>query len=266
MSLFAEELAAYAPGYMKGPRGLKLIGACGQAFDAMAARFWDGRDASSVADCAPEVLPYHASDRGLRLYGQEPLASKRARLAQWRQLHRRRGTHRGALEHVQPYFLPAALPRVRIVHQSGSGVATWHGVDAARSYSMLRAFNWNYDGQITKWSRYWAIVYPGEAGYAASHVYGDGHTYGDGSVYGGLTATQIADLTSIFLDWKAAHSRLAAIVVAWDSASFDPSKSPAQDATGWWSLPNGKWGSTIDPVTHLGTRPPTAQWIYEDQG
>jgi len=42
--------------------------------------------------------------------------------------------------------------------------------------------------------------------------------------------------------------------------------TPTQDASGWWSLPNGAntWAGYVDPATGLGTRPPNFQWIYDN--
>ncbi len=224
-------------------------------------------------ECQPDALPWHANDRALPLYGTEPLASKRYRLSRWHQLHARRGTPWGEMEHVQPYFLPGVAPVIHIVHQAGDGSsATWRrmAADGTRSQHRATPSNFNYDGQTSKWSRWGAFLEMDGTAFTPPNTYDDGHTYDDGAVYdaGGanpFTAAQCADIVSMFLDWKAAHSWCMFIVLVWGT-TVDPTATPVQDPTGWWSLPNGKWGSTVDPVTHLGTRPPYMQWIHDQHG
>ena len=159
MGVFQDQILRFMPGYMLGRNMRILAESFGATIDAMAQRFEDGRIAASVGDCDPEVLPYHALDRGIRLYATEPVASRRQRLAMWRQLRHRKGTHRGELEHLQPYFLPGVLPTLRIVHTSGTGKTFWHTRDVAGTYSIKRsATTWDWDGALSHWSRFWLIL------------------------------------------------------------------------------------------------------------
>lgn len=228
-------------------------------------------------ECRPDALPWHANDRAIPIYATEPEASQRYRLSRWHQLHARRGTPRGIMEHVQPYFLGAnglgPLPVIRIVHQAGDGsCATWHKLDAATAYTKSRATpsNFDYDGQTSKWSRWGAFIEMLGTAYSEPFTYDDGsHIYDGGGIYdqGGaqpFTSAMAADVVSMFVDWKAAHSWCMFVVASW--RAVDPTGTPTQDATGWWSLPNGKWGTAYDPVTHLQTRPPSMLWLRDTPG
>lgn len=292
---YRERILSYAPPWFQGPNLTTLLQAIGSEWDARAEQVLRGRmqaipyaggdgsaqrvGAARLADgrlieCEPFVLPVHATDRGIPLYPTEGLLSQRIRLSQWRQLHQQRGTHRGELLHVRPYFADTVArgftyPVMRIVHQSGSGHAVWHTMSSAGVYSVYRPAspNFNYDGRTSLWSRWWAFVEMQGTGFTPPYTYGDGDTYGDGILYGEggtlpFTAARQADVVSMFADWKSAHSWLGGVVLVW-GGSIDITAAPVQDATGWWSLPNGKWGNVVDPVTHIGTRPPSFEWILD---
>jgi len=281
--------------HMQGPRVKTLLGAIGAQLDATAeqimqarlqavafaggpnaartgaARLSDGR----LIECDPIMLPLHGQQRGIRVYPTEPVLSRRVRISRWWQLHQRRGTHRGEMEHAQPYFLSLAttLPTIRIVHQPGDGAsAYWHTLDPNGVYSLTRVApsNFNYDGQTSKWARWFVFLDMTGTGIAGPPLYNaiGGHRYGDGTLYGvgGLPAGAFADIVSMFRDWKSARSWLAAVVLVWPPATLDPNGTPTQDADGRWSLPNGKWGRLVDPATGKGTRPIGYQWIYDNPG
>lgn len=231
--------------------------------------------------CDVSALPHLARDRSIALYPTEPIPSQRFRLSQWWQLHRGRGSHQGEMRHAQPYFLPGTLPRIRIVHQSGGGspVATWHTLDPSGRYSAAQASpsNFNIDGTASKWSRWAAFVDMSGTAYTGPATYGDGDTYGDGLLYGSAGSTPFygqrqADVAAMLYDWKAAHSWCEWIIAWWPmtgGAPFpDASSTPTQDASGWWSLPNGAntWTVLADPVTGLATRPPNMLWLRDTPG
>ena len=216
-------------------------------------------------NCDESALPILSRDRGIPLYPAEPTASKRQRLAQWKSLHRTRGTHIGELRTAQPYFQPDA-PMMRIVHQSGgaSPVATWHtlGTDGTYSKHVESPSNWNWDGNAAAWSRFWVILYAPTSFTSGIH-YGDGSDYGDGSIYGGAASSQIAqDLIGLITNWKSAHSALWGYCIATDPASFDPTAPPVTDPAGCSSLPAGNWGQ---PLTAAGVRSrlQSALWLYD---
>lgn len=238
-----------------------------------------------LKECDEEVLPWHARDRGIRLYDTEPLLSKRYRLAHWRQLWKRRGLHLGELENLQPFWrstMTSLLPTMHIVHQSNEGTptATWHTLHPDGSYSVHRAnpSNFDYNGQPSKKSRFFLLIHWPED-YASILTYDDGvSVYDGGGIYDGVGPALITDIVDAVREAKAAHSRLAAVIATplqpddlipgllGEYHPFDPADTAQTAAEGWTSLPVGNWGTTIDPDTLLATRPPWASWLYEDPG
>jgi hypothetical protein len=248
--------------------------ACDVATTQLAA----GLRLSQPLRCDSSALPSLAKDRNITVYPTESVDSQRTRLSQWNQLHKQRGTHQGELRHAAPYFLPSQ-PVVRIVHQSGDGLsATWHsfGTDVfgePAQYSVLKMSpsNWDYDGRTSAWSRFWVLIY--DTGYPsgnprwsseASTYDTAGLAYDGGTSYGGVSSAQAQDIVRLFLTWKSAHSRLAAVilvrpVVNASDAYVEPANAanytvaPVTDHPAW-----GNWG------TDLTTRPRNCLWLYED--
>lgn len=294
MGVFRNTILNFAPSWFQRPTMTKLLHAYADELDGFAARVFQGTRsaipyaggaktrAGTLLQCDPDVLPWHAGDRGIRLYDTEPELSKRVRLGQWRQLKKRRGSHQGELRNLQPFWLAEAtsiLPTMRIVHQSNEATptATWHTLSPEGVYSVVKRSpsNWNYDGQPTKKARFWLIIYLPE-GYG-SPVYYDGvDTYDGGAVYDGLTTAVIADIVGAIKEAKAAHSRLAGVITTpltpttdIDNGGgvvypFDPLSTAITLADGSTSLPTGNWNTPVDPVTNLPTRPWWASWIYSD--
>lgn len=289
---FERAVPGFAPGYMSGGyfMGL-LLRSIGAGIDRLALRSFLGTCAAipfaagarstvygQPLQCELDVLPWHARDRGITLYTSEPEASKRRRLAHFRQLHARRGTHRGALEYVQPYFLgedgTGVLPRMRIVSQDGDGEgAMWHTLTGSADpggagiYSITRTVpsNWDFDGQPEKWSRWWAILYTAGTILDSGITHWDDGSFWDGGQYwDGISGVVVADLVSMFLEWHSAHSELAGVILAHDINSFDPAVIAVATALdGSTSLPAGTWGRLVDPTTGNPTRLQTATWIYD---
>lgn len=250
----------------------RLVQSFGLVEDDAAESLAQGVRLSQPLRADTSALPYLAGDRGVGLYSTEGDASQRARLAEWWQLHRMRGTHQGELRYVQPFFGDqAALPTMRIVHQAGDGSsATWHTLDAAGAYTVHRATpsNWDWDGVPSAWSRFWVIIYV------------DGFTFPPASEWDGvwpntpywdnasdiwdslLTYDQVQTVVHAIQEWQSAHSTLWGVILATDPASFDPTSSIVVDPAGWSNLPDGKWYSTIDPVTGDLTRLPTCVVAY----
>ncbi len=297
MSLFDRTLKAFAPGFFAGANMSRLIESVGMVFDQHAQRVFDGRCAGNpyaggsktddgiLRQCEPEVLAEHAVDRGITLYPYEPTPSRRFRVSRYLELIRKKGSAEGAMLNAQPYFLglTATLPMMRVVHQSNEATpsSTWSTLGAVSAASVLATgnlgpftmtmrvpSNFNYDDRPDLWSRYFVFIYLDGTGLTPPNTYDDGHTYDDGAVYdaGSLTPQHCQDLVAMFKLWKAAHCWLGGVALVWDPAAVDPTATPTQDVTGWWSLPNGAgtWASPYDPITHLGTRPPGVIWIYDN--
>lgn len=257
---FQEKILELAPWWLKGPIAGAILEAVGAVLDAAVSTLEQGIKASNPLTCNEDALAHIGVDRQMRRYPTEPVASYRVRLSQWRQARKLAGSHRGEMMQLQPYFLPAGRPRIRVVHQAGNGSsATWHTLDRDGSYSVHRAepSNWNWDGATAHWSRFWVIIYVDELGLAGPILYDDGANYDEGHIWDGyLDSAQIADLVSIINDWKAAHSILWGVILAKDPAMFDPTGSGA-------GFPAGDWGWYIDPVTGATTRPESAIYSYD---
>lgn len=298
MTNFLRDFPAALPSYMRGPYLQTLAGAVGLELDNRseqvlrarlaaipyaggptpsregAARLADGR----LIECEEFVLPLHSEQRGIKLYATEPTLSKRIRLANWWQLHQQRGTHWGEIAHVRPYFsTAAAYPTISIVFQDNAGTpaAWWYQVDPSGNRTLRRTSpsNFDFDGNNTKRTRWWAFLNMSGTGYSPPQTYDSGGTYDvSGWQYdqGTFTAAMQADVASMFSDWQSAHSWLAGVIAVWPQvggAAFPTAATtPTQDAAGWWSLPNGAntWGSLVDPTTGLTTRPPNFLWILDN--
>lgn len=231
---------------------------------AGAAQLADGR----LIECEPFVLPIHSEQRGVKIYPTESILSQRIRLSRWKQIKRERGTHRGELRNLQPYFVEwPDTPRMRIVHQNYDGPpsATWHTLDPDGTYSVHRQLisNWNWDGQAQKRSRFWLIIYTNRLGLTPP-TWDGGSTWDDGSLWDGLfSSTQIADIVALITEAKSAHSILYGVIAATDPASFDPTSTLVVNGDGTSNLPGGNWNNIVDPTTGKPTRLSTAVFLYD---
>jgi hypothetical protein len=284
----------YAPPWFGARRIATFFEAVGAVLDTEAQRVLDGRlagipyagsdpggarlSSGQRIECQPDALPYHATDRSLTLYATEPLRSQRVRLSQWRQLHARRGTPRGVLEHVQPYFLGALgtspVPLVRVVHtQRAAGLTDWHTLLADGTYVIERRSYTSWDVGLTPgWAEFDVIIYAQAnavqvPALPAAQTYDGGSAYDDGSLWDGLAPAVIADIQSMVEEWHAAHARLRWIIVCDDESKCTPDEVLVTDASGWTSLPSaGNWLSlayTSGPYLGHNTRPPYLRFIYD---
>jgi hypothetical protein len=260
-------IASIGPTWIHGRNIGGFLEAVGAALDDGIQACYEGIFASNPLYCEVDALPLISKDRGIRLYETEPEPSKRDRLADWHELRRTFGTHRGELLNLRPYFFGGKIPRMRIVHRSGDAVScTWHEMSPEGVYSAFRpAFaNWIWDASHGAYSRFWVIIYVDGIG-PDTAVYGDGTTYGDGSTtYGAHFSTaQIADMIGMIKEAKSAHSTFAGLIFATDPASFDPASAITTLPDGSTNLPDGNWDHIMDPVTGLPTRLGSALFVYE---
>lgn len=264
---FRHAIAAWAPDYMKGTWGLRLLESVGSLLNGLEGQVDQGRRAGNPLLCEEDALPYHARDRQIELYTTEPDASKRHRLSRWWQLHARQGTHLGQMANLQPYFLPGMLPKIRVVHaDAGLLSATWWTLNADGTVEryVKSPCNWSWDG-TSAWWRSWIIIYTaGTTLDSDCAIYDDGTVYDDGvTVYDGITVQARSDLIRLAKSWKSAHEQVWGVALAHDAASFDPTAAPASLGGSMTTLPNGNWLYPLDPISGLPTRVQTADWIYD---
>lgn len=261
-------LGTIPPWFVRNTNIGTYLEAFGLSLDTVAESAIQGLRMSQPLRCDESALPILARDRGLRLYASEPVASQRRRLSRWHQLRRQFGTHAGQMRNIQPFFLShVAVPRIRIVHQSGDGLSTtWHTLEADDTYTWHRATpsNWDWDDNDAQWSRYWVIIYTNTLGLAAQTEWGGADTWDGGQVWDGLlTEAQVADIVGGILEARAPHTKLWGVILATDPAWFDPTASVVVNAAGWSNLPGGNWGAVIDHATGKPTRQPGATWVYD---
>lgn len=265
-----------APKFLRGKNIGRLLTSAARMNDDLVISAQEGLRLSNPLTCDVSAFPALSKDRKTPLYPNQPEASKRLALSRWRQRARSRASEYGTMVDLQTYFYTgpgALLPTIYSVHQTGDGASSvWRILGAAGSSytdNVLHPSNFNYDGQAAKWSRVWYFIDMTGTVYTSPYTYGDGDTYGDGIRYGEggampFTGPQQADLIQIVLDDNAPHAWPAGLVFIWDASRFAWNGTPTQDASGWWSLPNGKWGQLFDPVTGRGTRPPYLEWVLDN--
>lgn len=292
---------AYRPPWFQGPNVNIFYESVGALHDLIAQRVLDGRLAANPwagpgvgieepvtatgqrIECQPDALPWISRDRGIPLYTTEGLLSQRQRLAAFRQLRAARSTHWGEMEHVRPYFSDAvalgyAYPRFTIVFQDGltpTPGALWYSMapDGSRTITRTAPSNMDYDGLIKR-TRWWVFIDMTGTGYTPPALWGGGWTWGDGTLWGSagtrpFTAQAGFDIAQMFVNWHAAHSWLNGVIVVWPGvggAAFpSATTTPTQDASGWWSLPNGPntWASIVLPDGRA-SRPPNFQWLLDN--
>ncbi len=267
IGIIQQAIANLGPSFLQQKNVGTFLEAVGLTLDGAVEQLAQGMRLSQPLRCDSSALPVLSYDRGIRTYATEPEASKRYRLSQFWQLRRQFGTHQGEMRNLQPFFLPYA-PIIRIVHQAGDGVsATWHTLAADGSYSVHRQepSNWDWDGNVGEWSRFWVIIYVDAVGLPAQPTWDGGQLWDGGSIWDGLyTRAQILDMVGAIVDAKSAHSHLAGLIFATDPASFDPTRVPVTNPDGSTTLPAGNWYEIIDHFTGQPTRLQSAVFAYLD--
>ncbi len=261
-----QALAAVAPYFIQEKNIGRFLQAVSVALDTSNEELAMGLRLNQPLRCDESALPVISRDRVLRIYDTEPITSRRYRLSRYLQLKRAFGTHLGQMMNVQPFFLDRpALPRMRIVFQSGSGnSASWWTLesDGTRRLHKATPSNFNYDGQTVKRTRYWLIVYTDQLELPAPNLWG-GSTWG-GTIWGeSLLFAQITDIINAIKEADHPAMVLWGVILATDPDSFDPTSTAVTDVDGWTSLPTGNWGWAIDSTTGQPTRLPGALVVYD---
>jgi len=259
-----------APYWIKSGNGGAFLQALGLVLDTAQATLVHAVRQTRPLACFEDALPFIGADRGIRRYPHEPVQSYRVRLARWRQILRHYGSCYGSMINVQPYFLPGATPRIRIVHQAGDGLtAAWHTLNPDGSYELHHQTpsNWNWDQHFTRWSRFWVIIYV-DAAIGPPPSTWDGFTTWDGSAIwdGYLSDAQIRDVLAMVNESAAPWSMCAGIILATDPDSFDPAGAWAFEAgfTSRTTYPAGDWDRAVHGPTNTPRRLSTAIFAYEN--
>lgn len=153
-----------------------------------------------------------------------------SRLKDWLTDRRRTGNPFALMKQLAAYTSTTAGLSFATVDVRGN----WYLRDSAGvESSILNTGVWDWDGDSSRWSRFWVIIYP-SALWAIEGTWGSG-SWGDTTGTWGSTATpeHATTLRSIVADWKPGGTN-GNIILALDPASFDTS---APEPDGLW----GKW-------------------------
>lgn len=187
-----------------------------------------------IADSTPaDALAEIGADRRVFRGPDEPEAAFCERARRWLDDWRLAGSPWSILEQVRAYCSPHAV-RVRIYTNRGD----CYTINRDGTRSRARDTAWDWDGDTTRWARWWLVIYP-DAGapFAAQAVYGTAEQWGAVGGTWGSTATEadVLAVRRIIRDRKPAGTRCDHVIVCHSDTHFDPA-----DAL---TLPDGTWGS-----------------------
>lgn len=183
----------------------------------------------------PTAFPLISRTRGIIRGQDESDEDYAVRLRAWLDTWRDAGSAETLARQIRSYL--RNHPRVRIVNRAG----VWFTVNEDGSEERHSAA-WNWDGTSNPersgyWSEIWIIVYPTQwdtdppfldtagAPTWGSDTLGIGHD---------VTREEYDAVLGLIAQWKAAHTKVRAVIWTSDAALFDP-EVPA-------SLPDGTWG------------------------
>jgi len=166
-------------------------------------------------------------------------AAYAARLVTWLTDRRTAGNPYTLMRVLHAYVGTAHGVSFRTVDNRGN----WYSRSATGvETSSLNTGNWNWDGDTSKWARFWVIVYPGTLWTAEPGTWGDG-TWGavdDGTIGLSITPDQAATMRALLNDWKPAGTR-GQFIIALAGGTFDPT---APEPDGLW----GSWHKSTSPA------------------
>lgn len=181
---------------------------------------------------AEDALLEIGRSRGIVRGPNEPEAAYCERLRRWLDDWRIAGSPWSILEQVRAYCSPHAV-RARIFTNRGD----CYTIDRDGTRSRVRDTAWDWDGDASRWARWWLVIYP-DAGqpWDRPGEYGTDHDWGAAPFTWGSTAdaTDPIALRRIIATRKPRGSRCDFIIVCFADAHFDP----AEPST----LPDGTWG------------------------
>jgi hypothetical protein len=182
----------------------------------------------------PTALPLIGRSRGIMRGQADTDEEFQAKLRAWLEKWAGAGTQRQLAIEIHEYL--GNHPRVRVVNRAGRMVTV--NADGTVTTAQI---DWDWDSvshpeRAGFWSELFVIVYPTQ--WAHAGTWGDGSLWGDGAGLGighDVTRVEVDAIKGIVEQWKAAHSKVRAIIWTSDATLFDPAV-PA-------SLPDGEWGS-----------------------
>lgn len=207
-------------------------------------------DPSGATTAPDDALQAMGRDRKIIRGIDETAVSYARRLLPWLDDHRSRGTAFMMMKQLAGYLGAGFSFRIYDVR----GNCYSRSESGAETFDALTG--WDWDGDASRWARFWVVVYPPGSWTATVHQYGDvGLVFGPNLAQWGVDIPReaIRGMQAIVAEWKPAGTRCDHIIVAFDPASFDPA-SPEPDGT--W----GKWGKVSGGV-RVPARLTTARYL-----
>lgn len=220
--------------------------------DAFIERLYQGHLARFPESAPEDALVAMGRDRRVVRGLFETSAEYAARLRTWLIERRAAGNPYTLMRQLAAYL--GSGSSFRTVDNRGN----WYSrdEDGVETASLVTE-NWDWDGDTSRWSRFWVIVYPPTGLWNTTRDdWGDvGLDWNGADLAWGCTITpeQAATLRFLVNDWKPAGTRCVNIILAFDPASFDPG-SPEPD--GLW----GRWSKTVNGV-RVASRLSTARYL-----
>ncbi len=261
-----QQLSSVFPWFLRGTNFGAMLESILIYYDLALETLYEGLSFTQPNLADSSALTSLIRDRAMGNYPSMPEAATRQMLTQWLQYHRGRGSERGKLLHIAPYFQQYA-PVIQIVTQLGGGYsALWHQVNAAGvySYSIATPSNWNWDGMKSEYWRYWVLIYaPAGSDLNTCPTYDGGAVYDDPTVnYDGIVQQVGSDVYQICNEWRSARSVLWGIGLVHSNtpATFGPTQTGTTLSDGTTTMPLGGWGKvTASSVKRLQT----IDWIVD---
>lgn len=255
MATFRDTILNIVPGWLRGPFAERLLYALGLVNDAIGDATQAGV-ASRFPGENPGAFPRLGQQRRIARGFAESDDAYAVRLRRWLRSWDVAGNPIELMRQLQGYLSPFPV-RIRCVTNAGA----WTTLEADGSWSYHKAAAWDWDSgnvgpveQAARRSRFWIIIYP------PAELWTEGPNLDDPLLWGGAIGTpgytigstatpeQVLDIQTIVSTWKSAASACQNIIIAFDSASFDPTQTGPGFPDGLW----GKWGKDGDPA-RLGT-------------
>ena len=185
----------------------------------------------------PTALPSIGEDRRIIRGIDDTDAQYGARLIEFRERWKRAGSI-DAVARIVHEYLPGR-PQVRVVTRFGKWCNVSTSGVVTLSTNVAELFDWDSMSHPEKryaWSDMWIIVYPVGTFTAGNWGTGDGQLWGSNSLAFGMTAQveHMRTLRTLIDEWKAAHSKVVAVIFASNLTQFDPDLIGSMMPDGWW--------------------------------
>jgi hypothetical protein len=191
------------------------------------------------------ALAYIGRTRGILRGQNESDAEYAARLRGWLERWRLAGSMDAIALTLHEYL--ANRPRVRVVNRAGWMVTVETDGTITRQQTMWDWDSVSHPERAAFWSEIWILIYPSQWGQAGPLLDTAGSPTWGSDEFGlghDVTREEYDAVKALVAQWKAAHTKVRAIVWTLDPDAFNPSVPS--------SMPNGNWGAW--GTTGSGTR------------